>query len=80
MGKAAALSVVSSLYIQAESKYIKAPPSQPKPRPNFSKEKAWISFTFMHLTEPKSYANIIGIGASSHVRMRSFQSGIHRRG
>jgi hypothetical protein len=52
MGKAAALSVVSSLYIQAESKSIKAPPSQPKVGPNFSKEKAWISLEFLVRNEP----------------------------
>jgi hypothetical protein len=45
MGKAAALSVASSLlYIQAEAKFIKAQPSQAKPGPNISKERALILF------------------------------------
>jgi hypothetical protein len=30
---------------QANSKFIKAEQSQPKPRPNFSKKKAWISLS-----------------------------------
>jgi hypothetical protein len=53
MGKAAALSVGSSLlYIQAEAKYIKAQPSRAKPEPNFSKERALISLEFLVRNEP----------------------------
>jgi hypothetical protein len=32
---------------QANSKFIKAEQSQPKPGPNFSKKKAWISLDFL---------------------------------
>jgi hypothetical protein len=53
MGKAAALSVASSLlYIQTGAKFIKAQPSQPKPGPNFSKERALISLEFLARNEP----------------------------
>ncbi|MGB3582068.1 MAG: hypothetical protein WBA40_13300 [Roseiarcus sp.] len=37
---------------QANSKFIKAEQSQPKPRPNFSKKKAWISLDFLVGNEP----------------------------
>jgi len=51
LGKATALSIASSLNIQAESKSSKIEPSRPKAQPNYSKEKAWISLDWLRRNE-----------------------------